>query len=128
MRSDRHFAAAVAADKSGSIFPRVEDLLFERLDRLKASVAPEVVLEDLFFIDRIARPASGPVDPDYRAPFLAEALEDRGFFESPDEGWEAIDLYDDVCRLFEVESYAALESVLERFRAYRTDRYRATSA
>lgn len=106
----------------------MEDLLFERLDRVNASVAPEVVLQDLFFIDRVARPSSGPVDPEYRVPFLAEALEERGFFEVPDDGWEAIDLYDDVCRLCEVDSYASLQAVLERFRAYRADRYRATSA
>lgn len=100
----------------------MEDLLFERLDRMNADVEPEVVLQDLYFIDRIMRPLVGPTESDYRIPYLAEALESRGFFTSTDAGWEAIELYDDLCGLCDVQSYASLERVLERFRAYRRSR------
>ncbi|MBA3584616.1 MAG: hypothetical protein H0W36_08850 [Gemmatimonadetes bacterium] len=97
----------------------MEDLLFERLHRMDAEVEPEIVLQDLYFVDRVLRPLAGPADSDYRIPYLIEALEARRFFASPDAGWEAIELYDDLCDLCDVRSYAGLEDVLRRFRAYR---------
>lgn len=100
----------------------MEDLLFERLDRMEAGVEPEIVLQDLYFIDRIMRPMAGPAEADYRTPYLAEALESRGFFADAEAGWEAIELYDDLCGLCDIQSYSALERVLERFRAYRQSR------
>ena len=106
----------------------MEDLLFERLDRVGARVEPRIVLQDLFLVDRVVRPVAGPSDPDYRVPYLAEALEARRFFESADERWEAIDLYDDVCRLYDVESIAALEAVLKRFDDYRLSRTASSTA
>lgn len=84
-----------------------------------AEVEPEIVLQDLYFVDRVVRPLAGPAESDYRIPFLIEALESRGFFASPDAGWEAIELYDDLCQLCDIRTYAALEEVLKRFRSYR---------
>lgn len=104
----------------------VEDLLFERLDRMESEVEPEVVLQDLFFLDRIARPIAGPEGSDYRMPYLDEALDIRRFFASTDARWEAIELYDDLCELCEIDSYDALERTLDRFRAYRRERDAAT--
>lgn len=49
----------------------MEDLLFERLDRL--------------------RPLSGPRDEDYRVPFLVEALESRGFCPDEESRWDAME-------------------------------------
>ncbi|HUP00578.1 MAG TPA: hypothetical protein VM737_03535 [Gemmatimonadota bacterium] len=100
----------------------MEDLLFERLDRMDAEVEPEIVLQDLYFIDRVVRPLTGPAESDYRIPYLVEALESRGFFASPDSGWEAVELYDDICELCEIRCYTALEEVLVRFRSYRGTR------
>lgn len=100
----------------------MEDLLFERLDRLDASVEPVVVLQDLFLLDRIVRPVTGPADDDYRVPFLVEALESRGFCGDLESRWAAIELFDDVCELCDVRSYGSLERVLERYRRYRRAR------
>jgi hypothetical protein len=100
----------------------VEDLLFERLDRMESEVDPEVVLQDLYLIDRIVRPQAGPREPEYRVPFLLEALESREFFTDPNDRCEAIELYDDLCDLCEVRSYVGLAAVLERFRVYRRSR------
>lgn len=100
----------------------MEDLLFERLDRLNAAVAPHVVLQDLFLLDTVVRPLAGPRDEDYRVPFLIEALESRGFCPDEESRWDAIELLDDVCELCDVDSYPALERVLERYRAYRRAR------
>jgi hypothetical protein len=96
----------------------MEDLLFERLERMDSEVPPEVVLQDLYLLDRVVRPLLGPAEADYRVPFLAEALEQRRFFADADARWEAIDLYDDLCDLCSVGSFASLEQVIERFRAY----------
>lgn len=104
----------------------MEDLLFERLDRMQSRVEPEIVLQDLYFIDRVVRPIAGPAGDDYRIPFLAEALEERGFFDSGDENWEAIDVYSDLCDLCGIRSYAALDAVLTRFRDYRVARQAAS--
>ena len=49
-------------------------------------------------------------------PFLLEALEARDFFADPDDRWEAIEVYDDLCDLCDIRSYAGLAGVLERFR------------
>lgn len=97
----------------------MEDLLFERLDRMASDVEPEVVLQDLYLIDRIVRPQTGPREPEYRMPFLLEALESRDFFSDQDSCWEAIQVYDDLCDLCDIHSYAGLAAVLERFRGYR---------
>lgn len=96
----------------------MEDLLFERLDRLGSRVEPHVVLQDLFFLDRVVRPIAGPAEADYRVPFLVEALEARGFCPDPESRWEAIELFDDLCDLCDVRSYSTLERVLERYRHY----------
>jgi len=96
----------------------MEDLLFERLERMNSDVPPEVVLQDLYLLDRVVRPLIGPGGDDYRVPFLAEALEQRRFFADSDARWEAIDLYDDLCDLCAVGSYTSLEQVIDRFRAY----------
>jgi hypothetical protein len=96
----------------------MEDLLFERLERMDSEVPPEVVLQDLYFLDRVVRPLTGPRGDDYRAPFLTEALESRRFFSNAEGGWEAIDLYDDLCNLCAIRSYASMARVLTRFRAY----------
>lgn len=96
----------------------MEDLLFERLDRMPTRVEPEIVLQDLYFLDRIMRPISGPADPDYRVPYLVEALESRGFCADSEARWEAVELYDDLCGLCDIQSYASLERVLERYRRY----------
>ncbi len=96
----------------------MEDLLFERLERMDSEVSPEVVLQDLYLLDRVVRPLMGPRGEDYRAPFLAEALEQRRFFADSDARWEAIDLFDDLCDLCSVGSYSSLEEVLARFRMY----------
>lgn len=96
----------------------MEDLLFERLERMDSTVPPEVVLQDIYLLDRVIRPLIGPHGDDYRAPFLAEALELRRFFADADARWEAIDLYDDLCDLCAVGCYASLERVLDRFRSY----------
>lgn len=100
----------------------MEDLLFERLDRMASNIEPEVVLQDLYFVDRVARPLVGPDERDYRVPYLVEALEARGFFSDEDEGWAAVELYDDLCDLCEVGSYAELTEVIQRFQAYRSAR------
>lgn len=100
----------------------MEDLLFERLDRMGSDVDPEVVLQDLYLIDRIVRPQTGPREPEYRTPFLIEALEAREFFADPQSSWEAIEVYDDLCDLCHIRSYAGLSAVLERFRMYRRAR------
>lgn len=96
----------------------MEDLLFERLDRMDVEVDPEVVLQDLYFIDRVMRPITGPRDPDYRGPWLFEALEARRLCSSDEARWEAIELYDDLVDLFGIDSFAALARVLDRYRAY----------
>lgn len=96
----------------------MEDLLFERLERMDSEVSPEVVLQDIYLLDRVVRPLTGPLGDDYRVPFLADALETRRFFADADARWEAIDLYEDLCDLCGIGSYASLERVLERFRAY----------
>ncbi|HUP18754.1 MAG TPA: hypothetical protein VM778_02240 [Gemmatimonadota bacterium] len=96
----------------------MEDLLFERLDRLDVRVGPHVVLQDLFFLDRVVRPIAGPGGSDYRVPFLVEALESRGFCTDTEARWEAVELYDDLCELCDVRSYSGLERVLERYRRY----------
>ena len=103
-------------------FGNVEDLLFERLDRMPSEVEPEIVLQDLYFVDRVLRPFAGPADLDYRIPYLVEALESRRFFNASDANWEAIELYDDLCDLCGIQSYAALDEVLRRFRTYRAQR------
>lgn len=96
----------------------MEDLLFERLERMNASVEPEIILQDLYFVDRIVRPLAGPDGDDYRVPFLLEALESRGFCASTEGCWEAIELYDDLCDLFDIDSYGALARFLGRFGEY----------
>lgn len=96
----------------------MEDLLFERLDRLEAEVDPEIVLQDLYFIDRVMRPATGPDDPDYRGPWLFEALQARRLCSGDEACWRAIDLYDDLLDLFEIDSFRSLDRVLERYRDY----------
>lgn len=105
----------------------MEDLLFKRLERIDATVEPEIVLQDLWFLDRTVRPQDGPHDDDYRAPFLAESLESRGFFADGDAVWSAIEVYDDLCELCEVTSYAGLARVLERYRLYRRERAGTTA-
>ena len=97
----------------------MEDLLFERLDRMESSVDPEVVLQDLYLIDRVVRPQAGPSEREYRISFLLEALEARDFFSDPNDRCEAIELFDGLCDLCDIRSYAGLASVLERFRHYR---------
>ena len=97
----------------------MEDLLFERLDRIASDVEPQIVLQDLYLIDRIVRPQTGPREPEYRLPFLLEALESRDFFSDQDGRWEAIEVYDDLCDLCEIRSYGDLSAVLERYRLYR---------
>ena len=97
----------------------MEDLLFERLDRMESSVDPEVVLQDLYLIDRVVRPQTGPREQEYRISFLLEALEARDFFSDPHDRCEAIELFDGLCDLCDIRSYAGLASVLERFRHYR---------
>lgn len=99
----------------------MEDLLFERLERMDAHVAPEVVLQDLYFVDRVVRPLVGPAEPDYRVPYLTEALESRGFCASTESCWEAIELFDDLCELCDVRSYEGLAEVLERYGSYRRE-------
>lgn len=89
---------------------------------MPSRVDPEIVLQDLYFVDRVVRPFAGPAENDYRIPYLAEALESRGFFSAADAHWEAIELYDDLCDLCGIQSYSALDEVLRRFRAYRTER------
>lgn len=89
---------------------------------MDAEVEPEIVLQDLYFIDRVVRPLAGPAGSDYRIPYLVEALESRHFFASPDSGWEAVELYDDICELCAIRCYTALEEVLARFRTYRSAR------
>lgn len=96
----------------------MEDLLFERLDRMRSEVEPEIVLQDLYFVDRVIRPTDGPTDPDYRGPWLVEALEARRLCPTVEACWEAIELYDDVLDLCDIQSYADLAAVLERYRAY----------
>lgn len=96
----------------------MEDLLFERLDRMDIEVEPEILLQDLYFVDRVIRPIDGPRDPDYRGPWLVEALEARRFCPDVEACWKAIELYDDVLDLCDIDSYAALAAVLERYRAY----------
>lgn len=98
---------------------RVEDLLFERLERMEARVPPEVVLQDLYFVDRVIRPLVGPEDVDYRVPYLVEALESRRFCPDAESCWGVIELYDDLCELCDVRSFEGLAEVLDRFRAYR---------
>lgn len=105
-----------------SNFAVVEDLLFERLDRMPSDVDPEIVLQDLYFLDRVVRPCAGPAEDDYRIPYLVEALESRRFFNSAEAHWEAIELYDDLCDLCGIRSYAALNEVMSRFRSYRAER------
>jgi hypothetical protein len=100
----------------------VEDLLFERLDRMESDVDPEVVLQDLYLIDRIVLPQAGPREPEYRIPFLLEALESRDFFSDQHDRCEAIEVFDDLCDLCDIHSYAGLSAVLERFRLYRRSR------
>ncbi|MFN2420847.1 MAG: hypothetical protein ABR527_05645 [Gemmatimonadota bacterium] len=100
----------------------MEDLLFERLERMDSEVPPEVVLQDIYFLDRIVRPLTGPQGDDYRVPFLAEALDSRHFFSDAEASWEAIDLYDDLCDLCSIRTYGSLARVLERFRAYCRDK------
>lgn len=85
---------------------------------MDAEVEPEIVLQDLYFVDRVVRPLVGPDDPDYRIPFLEEALEARRFCPTVQARWEAIELFDDLCDLCEVDSYEALAEVIDRFRAY----------
>ncbi len=114
--------AALAEGGGVPNFDPVEDLLFERLDRMPSEVDPEIVLQDLYFVDRVVRPFAGPADKDYRIPYLVEALESRGFFNVSDANWEAIELYDDLCDLCGIQSYAALDEVLRRFRTYRAER------
>lgn len=89
---------------------------------MPSEVDPEIVLQDLYFVDRVVRPFGGPAETDYRIPYLVEALESRGFFTASDANWEAIELYDDLCDLCGIQSYAALAEVLRRFRTYRTER------
>ncbi|MDX1661733.1 MAG: hypothetical protein R3326_08085 [Gemmatimonadota bacterium] len=96
----------------------MEDLLFERLDRMDAEVEPMIVLQDLYFMDRVVRPIDGPTEPDYRGPWLVEALQGRGFCPTVEACWEAIELYDDLLDLCDIHSYAALAAVLDRYRAY----------
>lgn len=96
----------------------MEDLLFERLDRMDAEVDPEIVLQDLYFIDRVMRPIAGPRDPDYRGAWLFEALEARRLCPDEEAVWRAIELYDDLVDLFDIGSFAALSRVLDRYRAY----------
>lgn len=96
----------------------MEDLLFERLERLEADVAPEVVLQDLYFVDRVVRPVFGPDGPDYRVPFLVEALESRRFCSSVEDRLAAIELFDDLCELCDIRSFGALAEFLERYRRY----------
>ena len=112
----------LAGGGATSNFAVVEDLLFERLDRMPSDVDPEVVLQDLYFLDRVVRPFAGPAEDDYRIPYLVEALESRRFFTSAEANWEAIELYDDLCDLCSVQSYAALDEVMNRFRSYRAER------
>lgn len=100
----------------------MEDLLFKRLQRMSARVDAEVVLQDLWFLDRRVRPMDGPGDEEYRMPFLAESLESRRFFEDSDAIWAAIEVFDDLCELCDVSSYDELSRVLERFQAYRRER------
>ncbi len=97
----------------------MEDLLFERLDRMVADVEPDVVLQDLYFLDRVARPLVGPDDAEYRVPYLVEALQSRAFFPEDEACWEAIELFDDLCDLCAVRSYPQLAAVIERFHVYR---------
>ena len=97
----------------------MEDLLFERLERMESGVDPEVVLQDLYLIDRVVRPHTGARELEYRIPFLLEALEARDFFSDPNDRCEAIELFDGLCDLCDVRSYAGLASVLDRFRHYR---------
>lgn len=89
---------------------------------MPSEVDPEIVLQDLYFVDRVVRPFAGPAEEDYRIPYLVEALESRGFFNIADANWEAIELYDDLCDLCGIQSYAALDEVLRRFRTYRAER------
>ena len=89
---------------------------------MPSEVDPEVVLQDLYFLDRVVRPFAGPAEDDYRIPYLVEALESRRFFTSAEANWEAIELYDDLCDLCSVQSYAALDEVMNRFRSYRAER------
>lgn len=96
----------------------MEDLLFERLDRMATDVEPEIVLEDLYFVDRVIRPIHGPTEPDYREPWLVEALQARRFCPSVEACWEAVELYDDIMDLCDIHSYAALAAVLDRYQAY----------
>ena len=97
----------------------MDELLCERLDRMESSVDPEVVLQDLYLIDRVVRPQTGPSEREYRISFLLEALEARDFFADPNDRCEAIELFDGICDLYDIRSYAGLASVLERFRIYR---------
>ena len=97
----------------------MEDLLFERLERMPAKVDPEIVLQDLYFVDRVVRPTVGIEDGEYRMPFLLECLEARGFCADADAGWEAVELYDDLCDLCAITTFAGLARVLDRVRAYR---------
>lgn len=99
----------------------MEDLLFERLERMDIRVAPEVVLQDLWFVDRIVRPLVGPDDPDYRVPWLVETLEARRFCSTAEACWEVIDLYDDLVELFDIRTYSGLDAVLDRYREYAAD-------
>ncbi len=119
---DRRGRATLAGGGAASNFALVEDLLFERLHRMPSDVDPEIVLQDLYFLDRVVRPFVGPAEEDYRIPYLVEALESRRFFTSAEANWEAIELYDDLCDLCGVQSYAALDEVMSRFRSYRAER------
>lgn len=100
----------------------MDDLLFERLERMRARVEPATVLQDLYFLDRVVRPLAGPTDADYRVPFLVEGLEARGFFSDSDGRWEAVELYDDLCDLCDIHSYASLARVLSRFGLYHREK------
>lgn len=96
----------------------MEDLLFERLERMNTEVEPEIVLQDLYFVDRVVRPVAGPEDPEYRIPFLLEALESRRFCPTVEARWEVVEVYDDLCELCEIGTYEELSEVLERYRVY----------
>ena len=61
---------------------------------MPSDVDPEIVLQDLYFLDRVVRPFAGPAGDDYRIPYLVEALESRRFFTSAEANWEAIELFD----------------------------------
>ena len=68
---------------------------------------------------KLGRGVPGARELEYRIPFLLEALEARDFFSDPNDRCEAIELFDGLCDLCDVRSYAGLASVLDRFRHYR---------